>query len=48
MTLRLTVSIVPHGDEASEYDIGVFNISNLGLSEDGKQYKYGVEVDTYK
>ena len=48
MTLRVTVSIVPYGDEADERDVAVFNISNLGISEDGKQHKYGVEVNTYK
>lgn len=48
MTLRVTVSIVPHGIEAGERDIAVFNISNLGLAEDNARYVYIVEVDTYK
>ena len=30
MTLRVTLEIVPHGDEARKYNIGYLNIHNTG------------------
>lgn len=48
MTLRVTLSIVPHGIETDVYDIATYNISNLGLAEDDLLTKYLVEVNTYK
>lgn len=30
MTLRVTLTIVPYGDESSKYDIGSMDISNMG------------------
>lgn len=30
MTLRVTVEIVPYGDEANKYEIGSLDISNMG------------------
>lgn len=48
MTLRVTLSIVPHGIEEDIYDIHTINISNLGIYEGEYCYKYGVEVDKYK
>ncbi len=29
MTLRVTLTIVPYGDEQSKYDIGTLDISNI-------------------
>ena len=47
MTLRVTISIVPHGDESKEKIIEVINISNLGTT-DFKNYEYAVEHNEYK
>lgn len=48
MTLRIHAQIIPFGDETKAYDIGVFNISNIGMSGDGVLTEYIVEVDTYR
>ena len=46
MTLRVTISVVPFGNEESEYELDQINISNIG------SYKglttYGVEINKYK
>lgn len=38
MTLRVTLEIVPHGDETKKYKIGSMNISNLMGSETCEYY----------
>lgn len=52
MTLRVTLSIVPHGIEEDIYNIHQINISNLGpYNKDllrSDVCEYGVEVDKYK
>lgn len=48
MTLRVTLSIVPFGDEGKERGIEVINISNLGPVQGTQQYRYGVEYNKYK
>jgi len=51
MTLRVTLSIVPFGDEADIRDIHEINISNLGLCGETygeAPYEYGIELDKYK
>jgi hypothetical protein len=48
MTLRVTLSIVPFGDEADIRNIHEINISNLGQAYANGNYRYGVEVDKYK
>ena len=47
MTLRVTVEIVPFGDESRTRTIAVFNISNIANLGDGV-CMYGVEKDKYK
>lgn len=47
MTLRVTLEIVPFGDEEKKYVIETINISNIG-SHDGSIYAYSVEHNTYK
>ena len=47
MTLRVTVSIVPFGNEDMEYGLDEINISNVGPSSNGLT-AYGVEVNKYK
>ena len=47
MTLRVTISIVPFGNEDMEYDLDEINISNVGPSSGGLT-TYGVEVNKYK
>lgn len=47
MTLRLTLEIVPFGDEDKKYTIREINVSNLGEIDLGV-CQYGVEVDKYK
>lgn len=44
MTLRVTVEIVPHGDESSKYEIGRLNISNIGAADFG-HHEYIVNED---
>ena len=46
MTLRVTISVVPFGNEDNEYELDQINISNLG-SANGLT-TYGVEVNKYK
>lgn len=52
MTLRVTLSIVPFGNEDDLYDIHHINISNLGPADNNllssDVCRYGVEVDKYK
>jgi len=52
MTLRVTISIVPFGEEEKERAIRTINISNLGKAYDDMRvdnpYRYGIEVDRYK
>ena len=52
MTLRVTVEIVPFGDEEEKRVIDVYNISNLGASQQDPvgrtPYRYGVEKNKYK
>lgn len=52
MTLRVTLSIVPFGEEEKEEVIRTINISNLGKvpNDLGSEhpYRYGVQVDSYK
>ena len=35
MTLRVTVEIIPFGNEDKKYEIGSLEISNLGQTENG-------------
>ena len=50
MTLRVTLSIVPFGEEENERVIHTINISNLGPANPRYPglHKYGIEVDKYK
>jgi hypothetical protein len=48
MTLRLTLEIVPFGDEDKKRTIEVVNISNLGWADEGADYKYLIEHNKYK
>lgn len=52
MTLRVTLSIVPHGIESKIYGIHEINISNLGPYDkellQSDICEYGIEVDKYK
>jgi len=50
MTLRVTISVVPFGNEDNEYELHQINISNLGPTGSPKDddWVYGVEVDKYK
>ena len=50
MTLRITLEIVPHGNEYLKYPIEVINISNLGQLGDTNTdwYGYVVEHNQYK
>lgn len=52
MTLRVTLSIVPFGDEDNSRVIQEINISNLGPSDKNllrsDVCEYGIEVDKYK
>lgn len=47
MTLRVKISIVPHGVEEEEYTIHTLNISNMGTT-DFREWEYIVELDQYK
>lgn len=47
MTLRVTLSIVPFGEEDKERVIEVINISNLGQLQ-GNNCIYVVEKNSYK
>lgn len=46
MTLRVTLEIVPHGQEDKKYPIYEVNIHNMGRSMLG-DYKYDFEVGEY-
>lgn len=51
MTLRVTISIVPHGNEDEERTIETLNISNMGVDmewDDGNIYEYLIEHNEYK
>lgn len=52
MTLRVTVEIVPFGDEEEKRVIDVYNISNLGEGLRDRHghtpCRYGVEKNKYK
>ena len=47
MTLRVTLEIVPHGDESQKYLLSCLNISNMGRS-DGQQYAHHESFCKYK
>lgn len=47
MTLRVTLEIVPFGNEEKKRVIETINISNLGQIDFGV-YQYGVEHNKYK
>lgn len=47
MTLRVTLEIVPYGNEDQKYTIETVNISNLGATDLGV-YQYGIEYNKYK
>lgn len=48
MTLRLTLEIVPFGNESEKRVIETINISNLGKMPGEDRYLYGVEHNKYK
>lgn len=50
MTLRVTLEIVPFGNEAEKRVIEVLNISNRGKLNHGPDdlYAYGIEHNKYK
>jgi hypothetical protein len=51
MTLRITLEIVPFGDETRKYPLKTYNVSNLASLEDSTREMlclYGVEVNKYK
>ena len=51
MTMRVTISIVPFGDEEKKYDIETLNISNMGPDEewdDENICEYAIEHNEYK
>ncbi len=51
MTLRITIEIVPHGDERYKRTLRVVNVSNTGRTRDEKvptdwrHYDYVVKID---
>lgn len=48
MTLRVTLEIVPFGEEQHKRTIDVFNISNIGKAFDPNYHIYVVERNEYK
>ena len=51
MTLRLTLEIVPFGNEDEKYTIETVNISNIGKDpedDSGEFYEYIIEHNEYK
>lgn len=48
MTLRVTLEIIPFGNEENSYVIDTFNISNVGKAEGRDEFKYIIERNEYK
>lgn len=48
MTLRVTLEIVPFGNEDEKRTIETVNISNIGFDLDSCKYMYYVEHNEYK
>jgi hypothetical protein len=44
MPLRVTLTIVPFGNEKNKYDIGTLDISNLGRGDHLGRYQYSAKL----
>jgi hypothetical protein len=48
MTLRVTIEVVPHGDESRKHSIHVLNIHNTGTKTWAGATRYAVDLDGWR